>query len=58
MGTCSDFLFDVHFVDLENFQPLARFNVQKFADMAKFVHWDDFSWLQVCDSCHASQKAE
>ena len=32
-----DFLFDVHFVDLENFQPLARFKVQKFAEVTKFV---------------------
>ena len=31
------FLFDVHFVDLENFQPLARFKVQKFAEVTKFV---------------------
>ena len=35
--TGSDFLFDVHFVDLENFQPLARFKVQKFAEVTKFV---------------------
>ena len=27
----------VHFVDLENFQPLARFKVQKFAEVTKFV---------------------
>ena len=33
----SDFLFDVQFVDLENFQPLARFKVQKFAEVTKFV---------------------
>ena len=32
-----DFLFDVHFVDLENFQPLARFKVQKFAEVTKFA---------------------
>ena len=32
-----DFLFDVHFVDLENFQPLARFKVQKFAEVKKIV---------------------
>ena len=32
-----DFLFDVHFVDLENFQPLARFKVQKFAEVTKFL---------------------
>ena len=31
------FLFDVHFVDLENFQPLARFKVQKFAEVTKFA---------------------
>ena len=37
--TGGDFLFDVpvHFVDLENFQPLARFKVQKFAEVTKFV---------------------
>ena len=40
-----DFLFDVHFVDLENFQPLARFKVQKFAEVTKFVL--GFK----CDSC-------
>ena len=28
---------DVHFVDLENFQPLARFKVQKFAEVTKFA---------------------
>ena len=33
----SDFLFDVHLVDLENFQPLARFKVQKFAEVTKFA---------------------
>ena len=32
-----DFLFDVHFVDLQKFQPLARFKVQKFAELTKFV---------------------
>ena len=32
-----NFLFDVHFVDLENFQPLARFKVQIFAEVTKFV---------------------
>ena len=36
-GPVGDFLFDVHFVDLENFQPLARFKVQKFAEVTKFV---------------------
>ena len=36
-GTVRDFLFDVHFVDLEKFQPLARFKVQKFAEVTKFV---------------------
>ena len=36
-ATGRDFLFDVHFVDLENFQPLARFKVQKFAEVTKFV---------------------
>ena len=30
-------LIDVHFVDLENFQPPARFKVQKFAEVTKFV---------------------
>ena len=40
-----DFLFDVHFVDFENFQPLARFKVQKFAEVTKFVL--GFK----CDSC-------
>ena len=43
--TVGDFLFDVHFVDLENFQPLARFKVQKFAEVTKFVL--GFK----CDSC-------
>ena len=28
-----DFLFDLHFVDLENIQPLARYKVQKFAEV-------------------------
>ena len=37
MCTGCDFLFDVHFVDLENFQPLVRFKVQKFAGVTKFV---------------------
>ena len=33
-GPVRDFLF---FVDLENFQPLARFKVHKFAEVTKFV---------------------
>ena len=36
-GSSRDFLFDVHFVDLQNFQPLARFKVQKFAEVTKIV---------------------
>ena len=32
--TGCDFLSDVHF---RNFQPLARFKVQKFAEVTKFV---------------------
>jgi hypothetical protein len=34
-----DFLFDVDLVDLENFQPLVRFKVQKFAEVTKLLGW-------------------
>ena len=34
------FLFDVHFVDLENFQPLAKFKVHKFAEVTKSFKCD------------------